>query len=60
MIRNLGIVFLLLCTGCIEDSISQEAIPSRCNDTVIEVFDGENWVFDMDCVEYTCQGQNKP
>lgn len=41
MIRNLGIVFLLLHIGCIDDSVTQEEIPSRCNDTIIEVFDGK-------------------
>jgi len=44
------IMFLLLVSGCIEDQETDDI--TRCNNTVVEVWDGEEWQPDFDCAEY--------
>ena len=53
------LIFLIFLISCTENDLPDEDI-TRCNSSIIEIFDGEDWLFDMDCVDYKCQGQDKP
>lgn len=55
---NKAALFLIVpLLGC-EETESEEI--RQCNGSVVELLNDDQWVFEYDCAEYTCQGQNKP